>query len=586
MTYSYTSSGLRRLRRAGGRIIGRRGSVSQERLERYSPFGEDPEAAFSRWCAEQVQVIDKERTPPVHVPLELWPGQRAIAGMLVHGTWLLILKGRQIGMTTYMAGYVLWRMLFHGTFLAGVVFQEALYAQEFKVRVLDVLEHIDEDLRGTVRRERDNVRHLVLRRLDGQKSELFCFVGGTAAARSFTGDLYVVDEAAYVEALGPTLAAVQPSLAGSERRTRPGQCIALSTAPPAPAGDYFDLWQATYGGHGELLDPETRIGPTGFRPVFMHWSGRPGRSAAWHARECEKVCRATGNPVAGKREYPETPEEAFEHAAGRVYPMFTRDRCVGRLDPIPRSAVRYRAVDWGETRSAYVVLWIAHIPGPAGFLVSPDCPNTIREFLAYRLDEDPPYDPLDEDDHCPDAVRYAVVTFRLRGLVYVYREVYRTELIQRGWSLAKMAQEVHELSGWEEAPPDVPGYFQPTRFGEEIRSTVADSAQLLAIAEFNKYGIPTVPSKKAGLRRKPRKGEARQDKPRTDRLEGIRRVSELILGTEGLEKFAAVTREQESIDALLRDQAEQRRVPHSVDLKTAQRQEMARTLLKRQRERR
>jgi len=250
---------------------------------------------------------------------------------------------------------------------------------------------------------------------------------------------------------------------------------------------------------------------------------------------------------------------------------------------IPDGATRYRGVDWGETVSAYVVLWIAHVPGPPGLLISPECPNTIREMIAYRMDPDKPDYPLKENDHAPDVIRYVVTSMNLAGLVYVYREIYRKDSVAKGWTQPKEIEEIHTMSGWVRAPLESRRTWMPGEYGEEIEMTVCDRSWKKAIAEFNRCDIPAIGAKRI-KGSKDKDAGTQFDHRDSEIVEGIRHVRALIVGTHDLEARIQITREHQAVQ-VLRDV--QRR-PKGVRVSLADRRmaDLARQLLKRKERRR
>ena len=489
-------------------------------------------AGFIRFCGQHVTIQD--RRSKREVPFVFFKGQGRVAPDLVPGVWLVLLKGRQLGMTWLLAAYCLWRLMYSDTFVAVIINQELPYAKDFAWRV----RYMWERLPWWMRQELTTDQKRELRwETEGHNCVLRCVVGGEKAARSMTCDLAIVDEASRVKDLDATLAALTPAI-----ETSRGQIVMLSSS--AGRGNFFHkAWQSTYGDTGELVDKKSGVGPSGFKPIFIHWSEREGRDAAWFEAEKAKLDKIS--PVRMKQEHPDTVEEAWEYAAGRVYPLFTRARCVG--DPDGDSvkdlldAPRYRAIDWGQTTSPFVCLWVAHLPGPPGFLVSPSCPNAIREFFDYRYDEEKLDEPMKQDDHCPDAARYVVTTENLTGLVYIYRELYITDAVAKGWNPMTEIAAVHEASGWELADPDERQRWQRGRFGEKYEATVADRSWVLMCKLFSDNDIPCKPHKKIKTHKKAR--EHLTDKPLTEKLEGIRRVSVLIDGSMALEKRVMVRRE-------------------------------------------
>lgn len=554
------------IRPKGRRVGAARGPQSEDQeIEAGLCHPRQGSAGFVRFCYQHIKVEDAETKQAV--PFVLFPGQRRIVEDLVAGRWLLQLKGRQLGFTTQWAAYILYRIIYARSFRVAVIFQERAYAEEFLVKLKYMYDRLPTWFQPEV--TRDNTKMLEF----GSTRYVRAMVGSDKAARSTTGDLVLYDEASRIPRFAASLAAAQPALEASK-----GQ-IGVLTTSAGPTGDFYTLWQETYGDHGERLDDDG-VGPTGFKLCFLHWSERPGRDRAWYEEQKARLDRIGSTVV--KQEYPDTPEEAFEYAAGRVYPLFTRDTCIGDIS-IPSTAYRYRAIDWGETKSAYVVLWIAHIPGPPGFLVSPKCPNTIREFLGYRWDEDRPGEPVKREDHCPDAVRYAVIHWSLTGLVYVYREIYRTDSLAKGWNPMLEIEEIHKASGWVLAEPELRDIWRPSRRGELYYGTVADRSWGKAIALMNANDIPCQGNRP--IERRLRKGTTGTDNPLSEVQEGIRMVSAVIDGSIDIEKRIKVSREGAALRVYYESRVQRRLVPHTVGLPERQLQQMARDLLKRRRRR-
>lgn len=523
-----------RILRKGGKVAAQRdfGLTAEQRDEFLQCSPSLGSLGFARFCEQHIRIYDPALRRDV--PLRFFDGQRRIVPDLVAGVWILALKGRQVGFTTLIAAFVVWRMTTRNAFTAAIVFHQRQYAEDF----IDLIRYMHDRLPAWLQKRvtRANKSRFRL----GKKSEVRAIVGGSKAARSIAADLIVIDEASRVDKLEATMQAVIATVDVAQ-----GQIIELSSSA-GPQGHFYSAWVDTFGEHGELIaEHPNGVGPTGFKPFFIHWSERPGRDAAWYARE-ELRLRKLAGPTGMKQEHPNNPQEAWEHAAGRVYPLFTRERgCVGKIG-IPDTADRFRAIDFGQTDSPFVCLWCAHIKGPTGLLVSPDCPNTIREMYSYRWDDENPNQPYDDFDHCPDALRYLVVTFpHVTGLVYVYRELYVTDSVKKGWNVFKEIETVHQMSGWQRAAPPAREKWEPTEDGELYYGTVADRSWPLVIATFAASGIPCRGHEPI-VGRKSIKGPGLKtltDHPRREIVEGIARLSMFIDGSERIDMLIPVTRE-------------------------------------------
>lgn len=482
---------------------------------------------FQRWCETRCYIVDKSTKRP---SLFRWfHGQARIAPHLVAGTWLCILKGRQLGVTTLIAAFVLWVICYRRSIQIIVVFQEVQYAEDFIESIRDMYDALPRINKKKI--TTDNIRKLVFGS-GGNQGEVRALTGSRRMGRSLTADILIGDEASRIPFIDKALQGALPALdiAG-------GQAILLSTSA-GPQGIFHETWMDAYGEVGERLRDDAPM-----LPIFLHWSERPGRDQAWYDREDERLRKLGGGAIAMKQEHPNDPQEAWEFAEGRVYTQFTRARHIGSIE-IPTTSLRYRAIDWGQTVSPHVCLWIAHVPGPPGLLIHPDCVNTIREMFAYRWDEDRPNWVLKRDDHCPDALRYAVMTYNFTGLVYVYREWYVPESVQKGWSFMEEIHAIHEMTGWE-LDPDIREWL-PTRDGELIQSTVADRSWPKAIKEYNLRGkLNVIPHRLDKGVKDIDKVTETPAKADLEVLEGIRMVCTLIDAKHVIEQYRHVDREME-----------------------------------------
>ena len=463
----------------------------------------------------------------------LWPGQLRMAEMLVRGDWALALKGRQVGFTWLIAAWVLWNLMFRRQCRAFVVAHEVPYAEEFVRRVRFIWEGLPTWCKATL--TKDTEKRLIFD-TGGMGAEIRAMAGGGKSARSLTGDLVIFDEASRIDDFVGTMAAVQPVI-----EKRGGQIVVLSTSA-GPVGGYYALWKGTFGDAGELLDSNGR-GPTMFSPLFVHWSEVPGRDKAWFDQQ--KATLEILDPILVKQEYPNTIAEAWEFAAGRIHPAFGAAH-IGDIPKMGREFIRFRAVDWGENKSAYVVLWVAILErSPPALLVSPSCPNTIRELSNYRFDEDT-HRPMEGGDHTVDALRYLVTTFNLTGLVYVYRETYVLQSLSKGWTLMKQVKDIHEQSGWVRGDILSPNHWAPGRNAEVFQNTVCDRSPGGYYRHFRDHQIPSVGNVR--LKGWTQEGIIRDD-PYAEKMAGLQMVNALIDGTEPIEKWVSVVRNEKAVVA-------------------------------------
>ncbi len=466
---------------------------------------------FIYWCETYALVEDKDSQRAI--PFKLWACQKKVAKLLVNHKWIWALKARRLGLTWLMVAYAVWLITFFPNRQIVVMNQDVTYAKDF----LDRFRFVQDQLPEAMQLARVNAKGKSSdnkQRIDFNRHGHGCLIRSVActkrAIRSIAADLVIFDEAAYMELLNTARLAAQPAV-----ETGKGQIVGITTSS-GPQGDFYDTWDRAVSGKNK------------YTPVFLHWKEHPKRNDAWYKNE---QAENESDPLYMKREYPSTPEEAFESAQGRVYPLFTAhgenaSRFIRRVDILPNTLKRYRAIDFGGV-DPFVTLWGAVIPGDGHALtVDPDCTNLIRELLAYSRDKNG--DPADESNHANDALRYMVVTPGNNGLVghlHIYRELYIANSAAKGLSLPDLAQRIKSMST-----------------GENYDLTIADRSRPDSITLLNQMDIRTIPQKQLQSMGGRRSGEIEQ---------GIIRVNSLIVGTaKGINAVPITAQKIAALDSL------------------------------------
>lgn len=173
---------------------------------------------------------------------------------------IITLKSRQLGISTLVAAYSLWLMLFHKdkNILALATTQST--ARNLVTKVQFMYENLPKWLK--IKTEEDN--KLSLRLVNG--SRIKAASSNSDAARSEAVSLLIIDEAAFIDNIEETFASAQQTLATG------GQAIVLST--PNGIGNWFHrTWQKA----------ETR--ENSFIPVRLPWSIHPERNQTWREEQ-------------------------------------------------------------------------------------------------------------------------------------------------------------------------------------------------------------------------------------------------------------------------------------------------------------
>jgi hypothetical protein len=258
---------------------------------------------FAYWCDRWAQVYDaapaRAGGARAWLPFRLWPSQREVAGVLQSRRLVVMLKARQLGMSWLTTAFGLWLMVFRPAatvLLFSKRDQEAVHLLSFRLR--GMYDRLPEYMRAQAVVVENSHE---LRLSNGSAALAFPTTGG----RSYTGTLAVVDEADYVASAGSgdleaLLDAVKPTIDAG------GRLVLLSTVDKSAPGSAFKrIYEAAKRGRANGADGND------YEPVFLPWSARPDRDAAWYEGVKRDIWARSGNWDSLYAEYPATDVEAL-----------------------------------------------------------------------------------------------------------------------------------------------------------------------------------------------------------------------------------------------------------------------------------
>ena len=179
----------------------------------------------------------------------------------------VILKARQLGISTITAAYVAWLMLFHRDKNILVVATKLQTATNLVKKVKAIIKHLPDWMR---------ISEIVVdNRTSFELSNGSQIKGSSTssdAGRSEALSLLVVDEAAHVEKLGELWTALYPTLSTG------GRCIALST--PNGVGNWF-----------HQTCTEAQNGTNDFYMTTLLWNRHPDRDKLWFKKETKNMSK-------------------------------------------------------------------------------------------------------------------------------------------------------------------------------------------------------------------------------------------------------------------------------------------------------
>ena len=201
------------------------------------------------------------------IPFKTYPYQADLLQDFNNYRFNVILKARQLGISTIAAAYVVWLMLFHRDKNILVMATKFKTASNLVKKVKAIMKNLPE--------------WIIISEISiDNRSSFELSNGSQIQAASTSGDagrsealsLLVIDEAAHVENLDELWAGLYPTISTG------GRVIALST--PNGVGNWF---HKTYS--------EAAEGTNDFHPINLPWDVHPDRDQQWFDKETRNMSR-------------------------------------------------------------------------------------------------------------------------------------------------------------------------------------------------------------------------------------------------------------------------------------------------------
>ena len=243
----------------------------------YTRCAKDPIYFMKKYCMIQHPTRGK-------IHFNLYPFQERSLDEFKKYDYNIILKSRQLGISTLTAGYSLWSMIFNQDFNVLVIATKQEVAKNLVTKVRVMHEFLPSWLKGKT--VEDN--KLSLRFANGSQIKAVSAAGD--AGRSEALSLLVLDEAAFIDRIDEIWASAQQTLATG------GRAIILST--PNGTGNFF---------HKTWVKAEADENK--FNTIRLHWSVHPERDQTWRddqdsllgpkmaAQECDCDFISSGHTV-------------------------------------------------------------------------------------------------------------------------------------------------------------------------------------------------------------------------------------------------------------------------------------------------
>ena len=198
------------------------------------------------------------------IPFHLYPYQEDTLQDFQISDRMIILKSRQLGISTLIAGYALWMILFQSdkNVLVVAIDQNTSKNLVTKVRVMF------DNLPSWLKMRAVESNRLSMRLANGSQIKAVSSTG--TSGRSEALSLVIIDEAAFVDNAEELWASLQQTLSTG------GQGILLST--PNGTGNFFHkMWTRAEAGENK------------FRTKRLPWQVHPDRDQAWRTRQDEEL---------------------------------------------------------------------------------------------------------------------------------------------------------------------------------------------------------------------------------------------------------------------------------------------------------
>ena len=284
--------------------------------------GKDPQYFIDNYC---------KISHPMHgqIPFKTYDYQKEMLKDFNDYRFNVILKARQLGISTISAAYVAWFMLFHREKNVLVIATKLTTATNLVKKVKMIFRNLPQWML-IAKIAVDNKQSFEL--TNGSQVKAGTTSGD--AGRSEALSLLIIDEAAFVDGLEELWTGLYPTLSTG------GRCIALST--PNGVGNWF---------HKTYTEAETEMND--FHPIKLFWDVHPDRDQEWYEKETRNM---------SKRQIAQELECSFNASGETVINPEDLQRIHGCImDPIYRTGYDRNMWIWEKYEEGVPYLLVADV---------------------------------------------------------------------------------------------------------------------------------------------------------------------------------------------------------------------------------
>lgn len=272
---------------------------------------------------------------------------------------VLVLKGRQLGLSWIAAAYALWVALTERGALVLLLSQTKDDALELLAKVQFVYDHLPEWLK-----QGDALPRTQILKFPALRSAVVALPSTKRAGRGRTARLVIADEHATHTWAVHNFAAVSPTIDAG------GQFISISTANGI--GNLYASLCAKAAAVTGWITPARRsdghfsfgrrlrdviLSRDAWLPLFIPYSARPGRDEQWWEEKKDSYPQEW----MVHQEYPRDPEEAFVRTGRSVFLKEVLDKHKDwYTDPLPREKWPRPCAEWSAEE---LRIWAPPVPG-------------------------------------------------------------------------------------------------------------------------------------------------------------------------------------------------------------------------------
>lgn len=201
------------------------------------------------------------------IPFKTYDFQDECIKLFMQHRFNIVLKSRQLGLSTITAAYGLWSAIFYKEKNVLVIATKLSVAQNFIKKVKTMLANVPKWL---VIPEIKSVTKTSIEFTNGSKIQ--AIPTSEDAGRSEAISLLIIDEAAFIRNFDDLWTGLYPTVSTG------GSVIILST-PNGVGNQYHKLWIDAVDGNSD------------FNPIKLPWDVHPDRDAAWFEKETKQMKR-------------------------------------------------------------------------------------------------------------------------------------------------------------------------------------------------------------------------------------------------------------------------------------------------------